>query len=143
MPVLPPLQRTGVIDIVNVAETFTVTVTVCVSVHPLTAVPVTVYVVVIVGQALTLAPVVALSAVAGDHVYVFAPLAVNVAQFPEQIVAGGTVTVGFGLIDTVIVAVDVQPAALVPVIVYVVVAVGQALTVAPVVALNAVAGDQV
>lgn len=46
---------------------FTVTVDVAVFVHPFTSVPVTVYVVVEVGFAFTLAPVVALNAVAGDH----------------------------------------------------------------------------
>ena len=54
-------------------------------VHPL--VPVTVYRVVLVGLAVTTDPVVALRPVAGDHVYVLAPLAVNVEAFtPEQIV---------------------------------------------------------
>ncbi len=44
-----------------------VTVAVAVFVQPLPSVPVTVYVVVEVGFAVTLAPVVALNAVAGDH----------------------------------------------------------------------------
>jgi len=43
---------------------------------------------------------------------------------------------------TVVVTVPVHPAALVPVIVYVVVVVGLAVTLVPVVALNPVAGDQ-
>jgi hypothetical protein len=55
----------------------TVTVTCAVAVQPL-AVPVTVYVIVEEGLAETLAPVVALRPVAGDHVYEFAPLAVRV-----------------------------------------------------------------
>jgi hypothetical protein len=42
--------------------------------------PVTVYVVVVVGVAVTEAPVVALKPVAGVHVYVFAPVAVSVAD---------------------------------------------------------------
>ena len=53
------------------------------------------------------------------------------------------VHVGFGLTVTVTVAVEVHPAALVPVIVYVVVDAGFAVTLAPVVALNPVAGDHV
>lgn len=93
----------------------------------------------------TVAPVVALSEVAGDHVYVVAPLAVSDADAPLQIVAddGVTLTVGVGLTVTVLVAVFVQPFAPVPVIVYVVVTVGDAVTEAPVVALRPVAGDHV
>jgi hypothetical protein len=56
---------------------------------------------------------------------------------------GVLVTVGRGFTVTVTVVVLVQPAALTPVTVYVVVAVGEAVTAAPVVALNPVAGDQV
>lgn len=59
----------------------------------------------------------ALKPVAGDHVYVEAPLAVNVALEPLHIVAGGTLTTGIGLTVTVTVVVFVQPAALVPVMV--------------------------
>jgi len=73
---------------------------------------------------------------------VLAPVAVNVAEAPEQMVALFTVTVGLGLTVTVAVAVEVQPAAEVPVIVYVVVAAGLAVTLEPVVADKPVAGDQ-
>ena len=56
----------GVTEITGSGFTFTVT---CVdAVHPLLSVPVTVYVEVDVGFAVTVAPVVALSPVAGDHV---------------------------------------------------------------------------
>ena len=96
-----------------------------------------------VGQAFTLAPVVALRPVAGLHVYVEPPAAVKVAQFPEQMVALFTVIAGSGLTVTTAVAVRVQPAALVPVTVYDVVTVGHAFTVAPVVALKPVAGVHV
>lgn len=58
---------------------FTVTVTCIDAVHPLLSVPVTVYVIVEAGVAVTEEPVVELSAVAGVHEYVEAPLAVNVA----------------------------------------------------------------
>ena len=54
-----------------------VTVTSAVAVQP-SASPVTVYVAVEDGVDVTLAPVVALSPVAGDQVYVFAPFAVKV-----------------------------------------------------------------
>jgi hypothetical protein len=96
---------------------FTVTVTVAVFVHPLTPVPVTVYVVVTVGLAVGLAQVVQLSPVAGDHAYVFAPLAVRATLCPTQIAgaAGVTLTVGSGSTVTVTVAVPVQPDALVPI----------------------------
>jgi hypothetical protein len=50
------------------------------TVQPLTSVPVTVYVVVDVGFAVTGDPVVELSAVDGVHEYVDAPLAVSVAD---------------------------------------------------------------
>ena len=49
------------------------------AVQPLLSVPVTVYVEVEAGDAVTVAPVVALSPVAGVHEYVVAPLAVSVA----------------------------------------------------------------
>ena len=68
------------------------------------------------GFAVTLAPVVALSPVAGPQVYVVAPLAVKPVLLPEQIVAdaGVLVTVGFAL--TVITVVEVlEPLALVAV----------------------------
>jgi hypothetical protein len=54
--------------------------------------------VVVVGLAVTVAPVVADNPVAGLQLYVVAPLAVNDVLFPLQIagVAGETVTTGFG-----------------------------------------------
>lgn len=65
----------------------------------------------------TVEPVVALSPVAGDQLYVLAPPAVSVAVPPEQIVAEFTVTVGVEFTVTVEVAVAVQPAAEAPVMV--------------------------
>jgi len=96
-----PEHMVGGADKVTVGVGLTVTTTVFEApAHP-PVVPVTVYVVVVVGLALTLAPVVALKFVLGAHVYVVAPLAVKVVELPEHIVAGpDTVTVGVGLIDT-------------------------------------------
>jgi len=70
--------------------------------------------VVLVGLAVTEVPVVALSPVAGDHVYVSAPVAVSVVEDPMQIEALGeavTPTVGRALTVTVIVAVLWHPVA--------------------------------
>ena len=67
----------------------TVTVPCPVEVQPLKSVPVTVYVMVEAGFAVTVEPVVALSPVAGDHVYVVAPLAVSVAVCCPKQIAGG------------------------------------------------------
>ena len=64
-----------------------------------------------------LAQVVQLNPVAGDQVYVEAPLAVKPTLEPMQIAgaAGVTVTVGRGFTVTVTVCVPVHPAAVVPV----------------------------
>jgi hypothetical protein len=49
------------------------------------------------------------------HEYVVAPLAVNVADEPEQIASEFTVTVGVGFTVTVATAVPEHPAVLLPV----------------------------
>lgn len=117
--VLVPLQivvEAGETVIVGVA--FTVTVTVAVFVHPFASVPVIVYVVVVVGFAVTLAPVVDDKPVDGLQLYVEAPPAVSDVLAPLQIVTDGeTVTVGLGFTVTITVAVFVHPFASVPVIV--------------------------
>jgi len=103
-------------------------------------VPVTVYVVVEDGFAVTLAVLVALNPVEGLHAYVPpppAPLAVSTTEPPLQKVVepvGVMVMVGLGLtvIVTVVVA-GAQAPALVPVTVYVVVEPGLAVTLDPVV----------
>ncbi|MEZ5054693.1 MAG: hypothetical protein R2807_08060 [Chitinophagales bacterium] len=51
----------------------------------------------------------------GVHAYVEAPLAVNVAVAPVQIVGELTVTVGFGFTVTVVVAVSLHPLAASPI----------------------------
>src|SRR6185503_18247929 len=116
----------------------TLTVTCVEAVHPLLSVPVTVYVVVEVGLAVTVEPDVALSPVAGDQTYVVAPEAVSVAVCcPAQIAGGGgTEITGGGLTFTVTCVEAVHPLLSVPVTVYVVVEVGLAVTVEPVVALS-------
>lgn len=138
--VLDPLQIVAGATVTS-ALAFTVMVDVVDETQPAALVPVMVYVVVEAGLAVTVVPVVALSPVAGDHAYVDAPLAVNGVLVPVQMVVDGTLTIGNGFTVTVTVPVFTHPAALVPVIVYVVVAVGLAVTLAPVVALNPVAGD--
>jgi hypothetical protein len=74
----PAQTGVGVVT-VTTGKGLTVTVTCPVAEQPLD-VPVTVYVVVVVGFAVTDEPVVALNPVAGLHVYVLAPLTVSVAD---------------------------------------------------------------
>src|SRR5262249_25466852 len=130
----------GVID--TTGGGLTVTVTCAVAEHP-PDVPVTVYVVVLAGLAVTEDPVVELNPVAGDQVYVVAPLTVRVAGWPMQAETLGEIVKVMLLTVTVTCAVAVQPFASVAVTVYVVVDDGLADTLAPVVLLSPVAGDQV
>jgi len=107
----PPEQivaDAGVTVTVNVADT--VTVTVCVLLHE-PVVPVTVYVVVDAGDAVTDAVLVALRPVPGAHVYVVAPLAISPVLPPGHIVAdaGITATVGEAFTVTITVCVPLQP----------------------------------
>jgi hypothetical protein len=92
----------------------TVTVAWSVEVHPF-VVPVMVYVVVVPGVNVTVAPVAALRFVAGDHEYVVAPVAVNVAVAVEQIVTSATTTTGKGFTVTKTWSVLIHPFASVPV----------------------------
>ncbi len=88
--------------------------------HPDAVVPITVYEVLLVGETtigLLLEPLL--------HEYVEAPLAVNVADCPEQIASEFTVILGFGLILTEATAVFEQPKAEVPITVYEVLLVGE------------------
>ena len=92
-------------QIAVLGETVTITVVTetvpCpVAVQPLLSVPVTVYVMVDVGFAVTDEPVVALNDVAGLHEYVLAPFAVSVVDCPLQMVAEDTVTTGRGFTFT-------------------------------------------
>jgi hypothetical protein len=104
VPLLLPAQTVGSEESVPVGPSITFTVTVVDDEQP-PVVPVTVYIVVAVGYAITVAPVVIERLSAGLHVYDVAPLAVNVTLPPEQNAAGvGTVTVGEGLTVTVVLA---------------------------------------
>ena len=109
----PPLQITVGLAVVVRLNDETVNVTVLVFVQPTRLVPVTVYVVVTVGETTVVAPVIA----PVFHVKVIAPPAVKVALFPAHIVVGleTAVTVGVGRTIRFNVLVLVQPEALVPV----------------------------
>ena len=96
-----PKQIAAELTVVVLVEVLTVTIEVAVLVQPFKSVPVTVYVIVLVGLAVTLEPVTVFKFVAGDHVYVLAPKAFNIVDVPEQIVEEVAVTVGFGKIVTV------------------------------------------
>jgi len=88
-----------------------------------------VYVVVALGVTVLLAPL----PNPPDQLYVFAPLAVNTDVAPLHIAAGlaEAVTVGNVFTVTLTAAVPVHPAVLVPVTVYVVVALGVTVLLAP------------
>jgi hypothetical protein len=85
----------------------TVTVDVAVPEHD-PVVPVTVYVVVVEGVDVTLAPVPLDKVEVGVHVYEVAPVAVNVALWPSQIVGELTFTTGLAFTVTVLVALPEQ-----------------------------------
>jgi hypothetical protein len=92
-------------------------------------VPVTLYVVLLVGVTVLELPLPKLC----DQLYVLAPLAVNTEVAPLHIAVGlaDAVTDGNGFTVTLTVAVPVHPAVLVPVTVYVVVALGVTVLLAP------------
>ena len=135
----------AVITATGGAQGLTVTVTVTVAEQPFTSVTVIVYVDVAAGLAVTVAPDVALSPVAGLQAYIVPPVTVMLILPPVHITgaAGFAVGEGKGFTVTVTAAVAVHPLASVPVTVYVVVATGLAVGFAPVVALNPVAGVHV
>jgi hypothetical protein len=113
----------------TVGNGLTVTATVDVPVHPFAPVPVTVYVVEIVGETVTLDP----DKLPGFQTYVLAPPPVNVVEPPIHIavLAAAALTVGNGLTVTATVDVPVHPFAPVPVTVYVVEVVGETVTLDP------------
>jgi hypothetical protein len=125
--VLPPTQIAEFAELaVTVGNGLTVIVRVAVPTQPADDVPVTVYVVVVVGDTVTDEP----DKLPGFHTYVEAPLALNEVLPPTQIAefAELAVTVGNGFTVIVRVAVPTQPADDVPVTVYVVVVVGDTVT---------------
>jgi hypothetical protein len=121
---------------VDVGVTFTtgsvltVTVNVCVSVHPFASVPVSVYVVVLAGATVNGLPL----SDPGIQSYVTPPDPVSTVESPTQSVAALAVakTLAAGATATVTVAVLLHPGAFVPVTVYVVVADGLTITEEPV-----------
>jgi PII-like signaling protein len=144
-PLLPPLQPTFVIDVVVSDGTgLTETVTIDKLTHPRLFVPVTVYVVLVVGAAVTLGPDVADRPVAGDHANVAAPVAVSTVDEPVQIATSiPAMTRGNGFTMTVTIAGVLHPPLVIAVTVYVVVTVGVAVTLAPDVEERSAAGDHV
>jgi hypothetical protein len=109
---LPGQTDVGDAVAVTLGAGFTVTVPLAVAVQPTALVPVTVYVVVEPGE--TVMPAVPAPVL---HEYTAAPEAVKLVFCPGQFEVGetDTETVGTALIFTVADAVDVQPAAVVPV----------------------------
>ena len=107
---------------------FTVIVRVAVLLQPLALVPVTVYVVVTDGIQFIGVPLDALRPVVGDHEYVEPPVAVSDVELPNHtiVVVLPAVIVGRAFTVTALVVVFTHPLASVPVIVYVVVTVGDA-----------------
>jgi hypothetical protein len=95
-----PAQIVTSVPAFTVGNGFTVRVLLTVPEQPL-AVPVIVYVVVVIGDAITVAPVVALRPVEGLHAYVPAPEAVSEVEEPVHIAVGPlTVIVGIGFTVT-------------------------------------------
>ena len=113
----------------------TVIVMEAISVQPEVAIPVAVYVVVRLGLAATVAPIVGVNPVAGDQTYEEAPLAVIVVPDPIQMALLGetTLTTGCVPILTVMVEVAVHPLTSEALTVYVVVVLTVTVTLLPVV----------
>jgi len=119
----------GLADAVTDGNGFTVTLTVAVPVHPAVVVPVTVYVVVLVGDTVLELPVPRLC----DQLYVFAPLAVSTEVAPLHIAAGLAVAVTVGVLLTITVTdAMAEQVPLVPVTVYVIVDEGVTVLLEPV-----------
>jgi len=130
---LPEQIVDGPAETVTVGTELTVTTTVAGAAgHAAADVPFNVYVIVLAGLAVTLAPVVAVKLVLGVQVYVEAPLPVKVVELPEHIVTGPVIpNVGVAFTVTIIVAGALLQPDAVPVTVYVVVDPGETLTVEP------------
>ena len=99
----------------NMGNAFTVTtIIVLVSGQP-SNVPVRVQVVVAVGLALTVAPVEELRPVAGDQIYVFAPVATKFTEAPLQIETEGIPNIAFREVTTTVTNEDPLPQSPVPI----------------------------
>jgi hypothetical protein len=141
--VLLPLHTNVLPVVVTLPSAPTATVTVVEPLQPLSD-PLIVYVVVAVGDANTVPPVVVLSPVAGDQVNDEAPLATRVVVLPLHNEVLPEITMaGPALIATDLVVAAEQPLLPVPVTVYVVDTIGDAVTLAPLLALSVAAGDHV
>jgi hypothetical protein len=111
-----PEQIATSVPALTVGNGFTVTVKVVVPLHPTPEVPVIVYVVVVVGLAVTDPPAVAERPVAGLQENAFAPEAVSTVLPPRQMAfVPVTEMTGTEFTATVTLAESKQPAALVPV----------------------------
>ena len=103
---LPDPQRLAPLTVEIPGNGFTVTTAEVDEEQPVDViVPITVYVVVVVGEAVTDKPIVLLKPDEGDHENVFAPVADNVTEDPEQIEAEFTLICGFGFTVTLMVVV--------------------------------------
>jgi len=106
MVTIPGPQRLSPVTDKIEGKGFTVTTAEAVELHPVDViVPITVYVVVVVGEAVTDKPIVLLNPDEGDHENVFAPVADNVTEDPEQIEAEFTLICGIGFTVTLMLAV--------------------------------------
>lgn len=138
--VLEPVQIKVLAVVVTFASEPTFTTTVCDPEHPFNE-PVTVYVVVVDGVAVTLAPTVVFKPVDGVHVKFCAPLATSEALEPLQMeVVPLTVMFAWELTATAMDFEAVQPFEPVPVTVYVVETEGVAITELPLLTFNVAAG---
>lgn len=128
-------ELTAIVDVVLIVMVDTAEL-----LHPFISVPVTLYVLLAVGEiTVTVVPVVPLKPVAGDHKYELAPLAVKRAD-PIHTEAEFTFTIGRAFTVTNAVP-ELLPQLLIPVTVYTVVTAGLAITDTPAVLFKPVAGD--
>jgi len=98
----------------------------------------------VVGLAVTDEPFVTLNPVDGVQEYDVAPFAESSVLLPSHMGVGvATDSVGLGLTVTATVVVAVQPLVSVPIIEYVVVVMGSAITDEPTVGLNPTTGDHI
>ena len=140
---VPPGQMDVLLPALTTGRGCTVTNRESLLTHPFASVPVTTYLVVLAGFAVGDETVVDESPAEGLQLYVLAPFAFSEMLLPKhKEVSRPASTTGNAFTVMMTVVVSAHPAPLVPITVYVVVAVGCAMTVLPVVALRPVAGLQ-